>query len=227
MDKIDAFERDLIKALLDMLLSDKLITSRERKLIEEEYWVLNKKEIGLKKEKVLVLAYPGTGKTFLADNYENVSDFEFQHYRYDYGIYKHLPLEQIKGNTDKRTNNPEWPNNFFEALTNELEKGRIVLVPFATSLLEVLDYLEEAKNVRVIFAIQDKNSFEQLAEKFRQRGNAEEFIERRRADFQKCHDIIEKSKFEKVIIEPSQYLYDALVAIGIEFAIGKGVKNYF
>lgn len=86
------------------------------------------------KQKILVLAYPGSGKTFLADNYENASDFEFQHYRYDYGEYKHLPLEQLKGRTEIRTNNTDWPKNFFDALDEELQKGRIVLVPFATSL---------------------------------------------------------------------------------------------
>ena len=37
---------------------------------------------------ILVLTYPGTGKTYIADNYEDVSDIEFQHYRYDYGNYK-------------------------------------------------------------------------------------------------------------------------------------------
>lgn len=49
---------------------------------------------------ILVLAYPGTGKTYIADNYEDVSDIEFQHYRYDYGNYKNLPLEQLKGRTN-------------------------------------------------------------------------------------------------------------------------------
>ena len=105
-------------------------------------------------QKILVLAYPGSGKTFLADNYENVSDFEFQHYRYDYGSHKHLPLEQLKGRTEIRTNNTEWPQNFFNALDEELQKGRIVLVPFATSLLKRLDYLEKSSDVRIIFAIQ-------------------------------------------------------------------------
>lgn len=33
------------------------------------------------KQNILVLAYPGSGKTFLAENFENVSDLEFQHYR--------------------------------------------------------------------------------------------------------------------------------------------------
>lgn len=177
-------------------------------------------------QKILVLAYPGSGKTYLADHYKNVSDFEFQHYRYDYGEYKHLPLEQLKGRTEIRTNNPDWPNNFFKALDNELQKGRIVLVPFATSLLEVLDYLEASSGVRIIFAIQNKNSFEELAESFRNRGNSEEFIERRRNDFQKCHELISESRFEKAYIETNEFLEDSLSKLGVEFQEGKGVKNY-
>jgi hypothetical protein len=177
-------------------------------------------------EKTLVLAYPGSGKTFLADNYEKVSDFEFQHYRYDYGEYKHLPLEQLKGRTEIRTKNINWPKNFFNALDDELQKDRIVLVPFATSLLEVLDYLEKSNSVRIIFAIQDKDSFEKLAEIFRNRGNSEEFIERRRNDFQKCNDIISTSRFEKVYIGENEFLSDALAKIGIKFKKGHGVKNY-
>lgn len=178
------------------------------------------------KNKILVLAYPGSGKTYLADNYKNISDFEFQHYRYDYGEHKHLPLEQLKGRTEIRTNNPEWPNNFFKALDIELKKGRIVLVPFATSLLEILDYLETSSGVRIIFAIQNKDTFEQLAESFRSRGNSEEFIERRRNDFQKCHDLIANSKFEKVYINNNEFLSEALSRIGVQFEKGQGVKNY-
>lgn len=178
------------------------------------------------KHKILVLAYPGSGKTYIADNYKNVSDFEFQHYRYDYGEYKHLPLEQLKGRTEIRTNNPNWPNNFFKALDSELQNGRIVLVPFATSLLEILDYLEASNGVRIVFAIQEKGALGKLLESFRNRGNSEEFIERRKNDFQKCHDIIEKSKFDKVYIKHDEFLSDALLRVGIQFEKGVGIKNY-
>lgn len=178
------------------------------------------------KQKILVLAYPGSGKTYLADNFKNVSDFEFQHYRYDYGKYKHLPLEQLKGRTEIRTDKPDWPQNFFQALEKELQKDRIVLIPFATSLLEVLNFLETTNGVRIIFAIQKRNLFEKLAENFRARGNNEEFIERRRNDFQKCHDVIAQSRFEKVYINENEFLGDVLSGIGIKFEKGKGVKNY-
>lgn len=179
------------------------------------------------KQKILVLAYPGSGKTYLADHYKNISDFEFQHYRYDYGEHKHLPLEQLKGRTEIRTNNLDWPQNFFKALDSELENGRIVLVPFATSLLEILDYLETSRETRIIFAIQNKDSFDKLAENFKNRGNSEEFIERRRNDFYKCHDLIASARFEKVYINSNEFLSDALSKIGIEFEEGQGVKNYF
>ena len=177
-------------------------------------------------QKILVLAYPGSGKTYLADHYKNVSDFEFQHYRYDYGEYKHLPLEQLKGRTEIRTNNPDWPKNFFKALDNELKNGRVVLVPFATSLLEILNYLEISSKVRIIFAIQNKGSIEKLAESFRHRGNSDEFVERRKNDFQKCHEIIASSKFEKVYINDNEFLSDVLSRIGIKFEKGEGIKNY-
>lgn len=177
-------------------------------------------------KKILVLAYPGSGKTYLADNFNNVSDFEFQHYRYDYGEYKHLPLEQLKGRTEIRTINPDWPNNYFKALDDELQNERIVLIPFASSLIEILDYLDSSKGVRIIFAIQNKDSFEKLADSFKKRGNTEEFIERRRNDFQKCHDIISNSKYEKVYINDNEFLIDALSRAGIVFEKGKGVKNH-
>ena len=55
------------------------------------------------KQKTLVLAYPGIGKTYTAENYRNVMDFEQQHYVsiYDENI-RHLPLEEIKGQARKR-----------------------------------------------------------------------------------------------------------------------------
>ena len=98
---------------------------------------------------ILVLAYPGTGKTYIADNYEDVSDIEFQHYRYDYGNYKNLPLEQLKGRTDIRKPKEDWPTNFFNFLEKELEERKCVFIPMATSIFPFLDYLANEKNIRI------------------------------------------------------------------------------
>ena len=175
---------------------------------------------------ILVLAYPGTGKTYIADNYEDVSDIEFQHYRYDYGKYKDLPLEQLKGRTDIRTQKKEWPNNFFNFLEKELEDKKCVFVPMATSIFPILNHLSKEKNIRIIFAIQSEDSLNSMIETFQQRGNSKEFIERRKGDFIKFHKLIKELDYEKVYIEQSEFLIDALNKIGINFKQGKGFKNY-
>lgn len=177
------------------------------------------------KQKILVLAYPGSGKTFLAENFENVSDLEFQHYRWDYGEHKKLPLEKLKGRKDLRTNNPDWPNNFFKLLDEELNKNNIILVPMATSLFERLEYLQ-SQNVRIIFAIPTKEQFEKVLSIYQNRGNDKQFIEKRANDFKKFYDIVDKIKYEKVYINEDQFLYEALQGIGLKFIKGKGFKNY-
>ena len=175
--------------------------------------------------KTLVLAYPGTGKSYIAENFKDVSDFEFQHYRYDYGKYKDLPLEQLKGRTEIRTLKPEWPNSFFDALKEELKIRKIVMVPFSTSVLKVLPELE--KSTRIILAIPTKEKFEEIIDIYKQRNNSEEFIKRRENDYYKHFQIINNSIYEKIVIEKGKYLLDKLLELGISLKKGKGFKNYF
>lgn len=52
------------------------------------------------KNKLLILAYMGTGKTELEYRYNNVVDLDFQDYKYIYDeSIRDLPLEQRKGQT--------------------------------------------------------------------------------------------------------------------------------
>lgn len=69
------------------------------------------------KDKLLILAYMGTGKTELEHQYKNVIDLDFQDYKYIYDeTIKHLPLEKRNGQTSLRVENPEYPNNFINAV---------------------------------------------------------------------------------------------------------------
>jgi len=162
------------------------------------------------KSKILILAYPGSGKTFIADNYNDVSDLEFQHYRWDYGEYKNLPLEQLKGRKDLRTNNPLWPYNFFEDLDKEIESKCLVFVPLATSLLEHAKFLKESKGVRVIFAIPTRERFKEIISVYKNRDNSKLFIESRIKDYDKFYDIVKNSEFEKLYIEKGEFLFDGI-----------------
>lgn len=64
------------------------------------------------KEKILVLAYMGSGKTEIEKRYSNACDIDFQDFKfiYDKSI-AHLPLEQRKGNVAMRAENLGYPGN--------------------------------------------------------------------------------------------------------------------
>ena len=179
-------------------------------------------------EKILVLVYPGIGKTYTAENYENVIDFEQQHYIYIYDEdIRHLPLEQIKGWASKRKPNPEWPQNYIGGIREQLEQGRIVITTFIPATYKALCEDAQYQNVRIILVVFNKDNFEELAQRFRERNNTEEFIERRRADFPIVVKIFEDApNVEKVVVESGEYLADALINYGIELQQGKGMKNY-
>lgn len=69
-------------------------------------------------EKLLIIAYMGTGKTWLESRYENVIDFDFQ---------------------DLRTENPNYPMNFLDDAIKLLNEGKIVVSPFIDHVFKAYD----------------------------------------------------------------------------------------
>jgi len=179
------------------------------------------------KEKILILSIAGAGKTYLAEHYKNVVDFESLYHLWDYDEdIKHLSIDQHKGNP-KRTPNPDYPWNYIEDVKHELEKGRIVVTPGMPNNFYALCVVGDGKlgeNVRTILALPHENDFEALAQRFRNRGNPESFIELVRENFYKAHELYKNYKNgEYLIIPPGQYLSDALIAHGINLEPGVGI----
>lgn len=175
-------------------------------------------------EKILVMAYMGTGKTELANRYESVIDFDFQDYKYIYDeSIRHLPLEQRKGSTNLRKENPDYPQNFIQDAIQELNLGKIVISPFIEHVYKAYDSLDFRKNVdniRIILVFPREDNFLEYVERFKKRGNNEEFIERRRVEFPSLVTLFnEASEYEKILIKPGQYLEDALIEYGINLGI--------
>lgn len=174
------------------------------------------------KNKLLILAYMGTGKTELEHQYKNVIDLDFQDYKYIYDeSIRHLPLEKRKGQTSLRTENPNYPNNFINEVLAELEQGKIVVSPFIEHVFKAIDsdiFKINSKDTRIILAFPMSNNFEEYVERFRKRGNGEEFISRRREEFTTLVDLFNNASNEeygKIIIKPNQYLSEALIEYGI------------
>ncbi len=171
-------------------------------------------------EKILIMAYMGTGKTELEKQYENVVDFDFQDYKYIYDLsIRQLPLEQRKGSTHLRTENPDYPQNFLRDAIHLLNAGKIVVSPFIDHVFDAYDQFviqENCENLRVILVAPRRDNFEEYVERFRNRGNREAFIARREKEFSGLIDLFEQVKgYEKIVIKPLQYLSEALEEYGI------------
>lgn len=174
------------------------------------------------KDKILVLAYMGTGKTELAKNHNNIIDLDFQDYKYIYDeSIRDLPLEKRKGSVSLRTENPEYPNNFINAIVKELEKEKIVLSPFIDHVFNAIDSNEfktKIKNIRIILVFPMPDNFEEYIERFKKRGNSEEFLLRRKKEFNLLVDMFNNASnedYEKIIVKPKQFLSEALTEYGI------------
>lgn len=184
-----------------------------------------------KMEKILIMAYMGTGKTELESRYGNVVDFDFQDYKYIYDeSIRHLPIEQRKGSTNLRTENKKYPKNFQEDAIKLLNEGKIVVSPFIEHTFRAYDskeFKEKIKDVRVILVCPERDNFKEYVERFKARGNSDAFIERRRKEFGTLMDIFdEASSYEKIVVKPGRYLSDTLLEYGLPLKSINSEKTY-
>ena len=175
----------------------------------------------MKKEKILIFAYVGAGKTEAEKRYKNVIDLESHDYIYTYDkSIAHWPLEKRKGNANLRTINPEYPTNFINATLLALETGKLVLTTFVEHAFNSLtseEFKSQAPDVRVILVCPEYNNFEEYADRFRARGNSENVVVRRRTEHDLTMNLFKNAKsYEKIIIQPGQFLDDALIKYGIK-----------
>lgn len=171
------------------------------------------------KSRILVLAYMGTGKTELAKHNSNVIDLDFQDFKYIYDkSIRDLPLEKRKGSVSLRTENLEYPNNFIEAVAEELNKGKIVVSPFIDHVFNSVDKSDLKKDTKIILVFPMQNDFKEYVDRFKKRGNSEEFILRRKREFTTLVNLFNNTSnrdYEKITIKPNQFLEEALIEYGI------------
>lgn len=179
-------------------------------------------------QKLLIMAYMGTGKTELENRYDNVIDFDFQDYKYIYDeSIRHLPLEQRKGSTNLRTENPSYPKNFLTDAIQLLNEGKVVISPFIDHVFRAYDssnIRSQVENLRIILVCPTRDNFAGYVERFKQRGNSDEFIARRERKFSSLVDLFEQAEnYEKIVMKPGQFLYETLEEYGIDLNIKSSI----
>ena len=181
----------------------------------------------MKKEKILVLAPAGAGKTYMTQHYKNVVDFEYLFHLWDYDEdVKGWPYDNLKGIPNRKPN-PEWPWNYIEDVKNELESGNIIVIPglpnsFHAFCIIGREYL--GRDVRIILAAHHENNYEMLAEVFRKRGNPESFVELVRPLYKQTNELYRNCKTAEYIeIPKGKFLADVLIEHGVKLEFGVGI----
>jgi len=169
------------------------------------------------KEKIIILAYVGTGKTETAKRYSGVWNPSSDDYRYIWS--KNIPYEQRKSSLN-RVENPDFPNNYIDVISEKI-KTDIVLLSLTEKLFPLYDskeFRDKMKDARIILACPEKDSIGDYIERYKARNNSEAFIENRKKEFPFIVDKFENAKgYEKVAVQ--QYLDDALINHGIKLQL--------
>ena len=157
---------------------------------------------------ILVVAFAGTGKTSCAKKYDNVYDFDHLLYKYSYPkeVIENKTFEELKGLTQIRTKEPNWPENYFAELPKYLEKYNIVLIP---SDGDIMDYLDK-NNQEYLLCYPTIQSKEIYIKRYQNRGTHQKWIDKMDQNFEENIASLQKRKTQKVVLNQNETLEEKL-----------------
>lgn len=157
---------------------------------------------------MIVSAFAGVGKTTLAQKYgKDVIDLESGDFRW----LNNDGTEQSKGS--QRVQNPRFPINYLEAIKAANQKYKVVLI----SQHEVIRKCLDAVKLDYILAYPDMSMKEEFIERYRKRGNNENFIRLISTEWEKWIQALDSVQtHSKIVLQKGQYLSDFVVELGLE-----------
>jgi len=136
----------------------------------------------MKNRKIIILAYPGSGKSYLIKKYKNVVDNDFCYFKFLYDKpareMTEEELESRKGNKEVETLNPHYPDNLIKSTLKEV-KNNIVLIPLSMGTYKIFKELQSNRklnNIEVIMIYPSKEDFQHFITRYKKRGNSDVFM---------------------------------------------------
>lgn len=148
---------------------------------------------------IILYAFPGSGKTYLAEKYpDQVIDLESSDFQWiDIGE------EELRG-TD-RIKNPEWPYNYHKAIDDALGKYKFILAAHEGTVYA------ERQGYRYWFVYPSLNRKEEYLQRLIDRGNPSSFVNLIKNNYEKWIEGMMKNKnVEKTFEIYTGYLTDAI-----------------
>lgn len=154
---------------------------------------------------MIISGFPGIGKTKLESKYESVIDLD--------GIYifdlthkqRNMNFEKLKG-IDKPFNK-NWPFCYIEDIKGKVLEYNIVLICQEKQLLLELD----KQNIDYIIVYPQKDCIDEYMQRYKKRGNSEEYINKKRKLFYSQIDYLRQNTKKHWILEKGEYLEDRLI----------------
>jgi len=165
---------------------------------------------------IIVEGFAGTGKTTMAKKYDNVFDLNSSDYHW---IYEDKNISEKRKGNDKRILNPEWPDNYIKKLFELKEEYDIVL---AYQSIKVGQRIQYVYGYMPILCYPSKECKEEYLERYRQRGNNEEWMKMMEEHFDEWIELIGESDKRKIVMKPGEGIEDALIR---EKIIEKYIEN--
>lgn len=156
----------------------------------------------------VISVFAGLGKTTVAKKYSNVCDLRSSAYRCDYSNIKEEDYEKMKC-IKTRIPNPNWPNNYVDAIRDAMEKYDLVLVP---SNLDIRNLLLE-NHIPFMFVLPSVDSKDMLFQRYQDRGNSQDLIQDVMDYFDTWSRNQEDYSYPIKILEKNQYLEDLLIQL--------------
>jgi len=153
-------------------------------------------------KKIIIAAFAGTGKTYLANKYSNVIDIEPANYKWNSD---NIITEKDKGKYQKIRE--EWPQNYVNEIIKEHNNYDIVLIGLnrdARNLLYKMGY-----EYSICFPSSDRKN--EYIQRYKDRGNSEEFLNKQAYYFDNELPLLYKEPLEKMILEGNEFLEEYLL----------------
>ena len=164
------------------------------------------------KQPFVISAWICTGKTYVSKKYESIIELPSGDYKYILTDEQKAVKNKESLKSTKREINPRWPSNYYDAILEEVKNRNHSVVLVAPCMP-----FEEMRNYGIEFSLAypDPVCKEEYKDRARSRGANEEFVARVESKIETDFEEFLKQPNEKIVLQPGEYLEDALIRVGI------------
>lgn len=163
-------------------------------------------------EPIVISAWICAGKTYLTKKYSYITELPSGDYKYILTKEQQAVENKESLKSTARAINPNWPQNYYEAILAEIKnkKHKIILVAPCMPFDEMRNY-----GINFVLAYPDPVCKGEYMKRAKNRGANDEFIKRVETKIEVDFADFLAQPNEKIILQPGEYLEDALIRVGI------------